>query len=344
MYRVEATNNDTVTRFIIKRPPYPMRPYGNNLYKIILMDTYQLAEKVIFLMSTKKKQTTTAYTSHNKHPVQLKETALGKSVQYDNTYNPDRLCAIARAPQRNDLGITGDTLPFYGKDYWHHYEVSWLTPQGKPAIAMAHINYDCHSPCLVESKSLKLYFNSLNSTSFASTSQITHTIQNDLENTVGVPVNVVIQPLYRQKNSPTVFHDLPGHCIDTLDITCETYTIQPHYLTTTTRHIEETLHSHLFKSNCPVTGQPDWGSICITYQGQKIDPAGLLRYLVSFRHHAAFHEQCIEKIFMDIMTQCQPCMLTVCGHYTRRGGIDINPYRSTHPIPPPIMQVRLMRQ
>lgn len=293
----------------------------------------------------KKKRTPPAAASPTSASL-AQHSELGKTSHYDTTYNPKRLCAIARTPQRHAMGIekthTG-AWPFFGMDYWHHYEVSWLTPHGKPVVAIAHIAYDCHSPYLIESKSLKLYFNSLNATAFTSIEQVTHTLKQDLENTVGVPVQLVLHPLHTLPSQP-VYQTLAGNCIDHLDVTCTAYTVQPHYLMTQEKQVQETLYSHLFKSNCLVTGQPDWGSIQITYQGKQIVRPHLLRYLISFREHTGFHEQCIEQIFMDILTHCQPRTLTVSGYYTRRGGIDINPYRSTQHRPVETLSTRLIRQ
>lgn len=257
------------------------------------------------------------------------DSDLGKQSSCDHTYNPDRLFPIPRAGKRIEIGIDLTApLPFTGFDCWNHYEVSWLNQKGKPMVATAEIIYDCSSPFIVESKSLKLYFNSFNQTSFKSIDLIKNIIQQDLEKILQSPVTVNISPLGESRQT-TTHAKLEGESIDDLDIDCTTYTIEPSYLTTLDEQVEETLCSDLLKSNCLVTNQPDWGSVQISYKGKKINREGLLRYLVSYRNHNEFHEQCIERIFMDIMTHCKPDELTVYGRYTRRGGIDINPYRTT---------------
>ncbi|PUT38627.1 NADPH-dependent 7-cyano-7-deazaguanine reductase QueF [Legionella taurinensis] len=253
---------------------------------------------------------------------------LGRKSDYDASYNPLRLYPIPRAGKRQEIGIHPEQLPFYGFDCWNHYEVSWLNEKGKPIVAMAEIDYDCRTPMLVESKSLKLYFNSFNNTRFKSLAEVVNTIKNDLEQRVQGEVRVAVHPLGSGMTLPLYEH-FNGECIDNLDVECSIYTVEPSFLTVTGEWVEETLYSDLLKSNCLVTNQPDWGSVQISYKGQKINREGLLQYLVSFRNHNEFHEQCIERIFIDIMRQCQPEELTVYGRYTRRGGLDINPYRST---------------
>lgn len=268
---------------------------------------------------------------------------LGQKSEYDHSYNPNRLYSIPRAGKRQEIGIHPDSLPFSGFDCWNHYEVSWLNDKGKPIVATAEIYYDCHSPKIVESKSLKLYFNSLNNTKFNSISSVEKIIKKDLEKAIDSEVFVIIHQL-RHSTAPHVCERFDGECIDDLDIECTTYTVDPGYLITHHEPVEETLYSDLLKSNCLVTHQPDWGSVQISYTGNKIDREGLLRYLVSFRNHNEFHEQCIERIFVDIMNHCQPKELTVYGRYTRRGGLDINPYRSTGQAEFKNLNVRLLRQ
>lgn len=271
------------------------------------------------------------------------QSELGKKTDYDQTYNPDRLYPIARAEKRSAIGIDPKALPFVGWDCWNHYEVSWLNTKGKPVVAIAELYYDCQSPCIIESKSLKLYFNSFNQTQFKETAVVEQTIQRDLEKVVGSSVTVIIHPL-NKPFMPPFQENFSGVCIDDLDIRCDTYTVNPEYLSAGDAVITETLYSNLLKSNCLVTHQPDWGSVQIRYTGKSINREGLLRYLVSFRNHNEFHEQCIERIFMDIMTRCKPTELTVYGRYTRRGGLDINPYRSTQPTDCQGMNLRLIRQ
>ena len=271
------------------------------------------------------------------------QSELGQKTQYDQQYNPDRLYPIARAGKRKEIGIDPNKLPFYGFDCWNHYEVSWLNTKGKPVAATAEIIYNCHSPLLIESKSLKLYFNSFNNTQFESDTVVAETVQRDIAERIQAEVSINIIPLNKSL-SPTIQQNFVGKCIDDLDIECSVYTVNPQFLNTSSSIVTETLTSNLLKSNCLVTNQPDWGSVQIHYHGPQIDRAGLLRYLVSFRNHNEFHEQCIERIFVDILKHCQPKELTVYGRYTRRGGLDINPYRSTQPTSPQGKNIRLQRQ
>lgn len=253
---------------------------------------------------------------------------LGKKTDYTSTYDPSLLFPIARLEQRHQLGIDSAKLPFFGFDCWNHYEVSWLNPNGKPMVAVAEIVYGCDSPYIIESKSMKLYFNSLNNTLFENVHSLETTIRNDLEKNVGTAIFIKITPLQNIKNENSI-QTFEGENIDHLDVHCHVYTVDPSFLVTEDMTITETLYSDLLKSNCLVTHQPDWASIQIAYTGRKISREGLLKYIVSFRNHNEFHEQCIERIFIDIMEKCHPTQLTVYGRYTRRGGLDINPYRST---------------
>lgn len=272
-----------------------------------------------------------------------KDSMLGKKTGYESTYNPKLLYQIPRAGKRLEIGIDPDALPFVGFDCWNHYEVSWLNNKGKPQVAIAEIIYDCHSPYIVESKSLKLYFNSFNNTKIKSIDELQHIIKKDLEEIIAMPVEVIIHEFSTIKATPIHAH-LDGECIDNLDISCDTYMVEPNYLITENAQVTETLYSDLLKSNCLVTNQPDWGSVQISYTGNKINREGLLKYIVSFRNHNEFHEQCIERIFADIMKQCKPTALTVYGRYTRRGGLDINPYRSTKQADYEELNIRLIRQ
>lgn len=268
---------------------------------------------------------------------------LGKKTEYDQAYNPKRLYPIARADKRKEIGINPNQLPFFGFDCWNHYEVSWLNEKGKPIVATAELYYDCTSPFIIESKSLKLYFNSFNNAKFKSINDVEKIIQKDLENVVESKVTVVINQLGHSKLT-SIHERFTGECLDNLDIECTKYSVEPTYLSTTNKLVQETLYSDLLKSNCLVTNQPDWGSVQIGYKGNKINRDGLLQYLVSFRNHNEFHEQCIERIFVDIMTYCKPKELTIYGRYTRRGGLDINPYRSTKNVGIKNMNYRLIRQ
>ena len=268
---------------------------------------------------------------------------LGQQSTYDNCYNPERLFAIPRAQKRKEINLDPSTLPFHGFDCWNHYEVSWLNPKGKPMVAIAVISYDCHSPFIVESKSLKLYFNSFNNHVFADVNNVCQTVSKDLSNCIDREVMVTITPLNEMTNQ-TLPASFSGICLDLLDIECSAYTVDASFLAVENEQIEEVVYSDLLKSNCLVTNQPDWGSVQIAYRGKKINHEGLLIYLVSFRNHNEFHEQCIERIFTDIMIRCQPESLTVNGRYTRRGGLDINPYRSTEPCSLDNKNIRLIRQ
>ncbi len=271
------------------------------------------------------------------------QSELGRSSDYDSHYNPDRLFAISRAVKRKEIGIDPNEPPFYGFDCWNHYEVSWLNEKGKPIVAIAEIIYDCTTPYLIESKSLKLYFNSFNNTLFKNSEEVKLTIERDLAKRLNGEVRVRILSL-KEKEFAMIKTIPKGECLDDLDVTCSVYLVEPQYLFVENKQVEEVLYSDLLKSNCLVTNQPDWGSVQIAYTGQQINREGLLKYLVSFRNHNEFHEQCIERIFIDIMYRCKPKKLTVYGRYTRRGGLDINPYRSTEKIEEQGLNQRLIRQ
>lgn len=268
---------------------------------------------------------------------------LGKKTVYEATYNPDKLLPISREPKRHEIGLQGNDLPFYGIDIWNHYEVSWLNEKGKPIVALAEIIYDCRSPVIIESKSMKLYFNTLNNTVFKDTETVRATIQKDIEECIKTPVtiNLITLSTYQDQALHAV---LPGIHLDSLDVDCTVYQTDPALLKTEAEEVEETVCSDLLKSNCLVTNQPDWCSVQISYKGKKINHESLLRYIVSFRNCNEFHEQCIEKIFMHIMQYCKPEKLTVYGRSTRRGGLDINSYRSTEKLAGCIQNLRLCRQ
>lgn len=278
-----------------------------------------------------------------KYHSQAKDSELGKQVEYDQTYNPKRLYAIPRSDNRNEIGITAAILPFFGFDIWNHYEVSWLNEKGKPIVATAEIIYDCSSPLIIESKSLKLYFNSLNNTRFKSIAEVEAIVKKDLEAEIKSAVTVNIKQL-GQNNVESIHASFSGICLDNLDVECTSYHVDPSFLTANNKQVEESVYSDLLKSNCLVTNQPDWGSVQIIYKGNEINREGLLKYIVSFRNHNEFHEQCIERIFVDIMSRCKPVELTVYGRYTRRGGLDINPFRSTKKVSLDKMNFRLVRQ
>ena len=256
------------------------------------------------------------------------ESELGKKSEYSATYSPQHLYPIPRAEKRREIGVDPDQLPFSGFDCWNHYEVSWLNEKGKPMVAIAELIYDCTSPKIIESKSLKLYFNSFNNTKIKGRTELERLIQKDVAARIEADVWVKIHPLEHSKHV-TIHESFTGVSIDELDVECSIYSVEPAFLSVSEEQVEEVLYSDLLKSNCLVTNQPDWGSVQIAYTGKKINHEGLLKYLISFRNHNEFHEQCIERIFIDIMNQCAPQKLTVYGRYTRRGGLDINPYRST---------------
>jgi 7-cyano-7-deazaguanine reductase len=272
------------------------------------------------------------------------QSELGKETQYDSHYSPEKLYPIPRKIRRDEIGLS-ERLPFIGFDIWNHYEVSWLNDKGKPIAAIAQIIYGCDSEYIIESKSMKLYFNSLNNTRFPDIETVQKTIAADLTAQLnGTFLHVTLIPLAKFKQQP-LLAGLDGTYLDDLDIECTEYHTQVSYLKTEPLFVEEILQSDLLKSNCLVTNQPDWCSIQIAYKGLKINHEGLLRYLVSFRNDNEFHEQCIEKIFVHILQHCNPEELTVYGRSTRRGGLDINSYRSTQPMNPlDIPNVRLCRQ
>lgn len=262
---------------------------------------------------------------HNKQD-DLTQSELGKKSAYKAQYDASLLFPIPRKHKRDEINVP-DVLPFRGVDVWNHYEVSWLNGKGKPVVALAEMIYGCDTPNIIESKSMKLYFNSFNNSRFENADIVRQHIEADLSERVGGRVEVRLFTLPLAKNEILHAH-FNGICLDVQDVACDQYTIDAGLLSVSSETVEEVLYSDLLKSNCLVTYQPDWGSVQITYKGRKIDHTGLLQYIVSFRNHNEFHEQCIERIFMDIMARCQPEELTVMGRYTRRGGIDINPMRT----------------
>ena len=268
---------------------------------------------------------------------QLVHAPLGKTSTYEETYNPAQLFPIARQPKREELGLTGSTLPFYGEDVWHAFELSWLNPKGKPVVALAQFTFPASAPYLLESKSFKLYLNTFNQTSFSSTDAVLACLVQDLSHAAGADVRVQLTPLTPSCPVRHFANPISGRCLDDYDIEIHTYTPQATLLSANfdAPAVEETLYSHLLKSNCPVTGQPDWGMLAVRYRGAPISHEGLLRYIVSFRQHNEFHEQCVERVFCDILAQCRPEALTVWARYTRRGGLDINPWRAMPGLPPP---------
>ncbi len=259
---------------------------------------------------------------------------LGKAVDYGNPYDPSLLFPIARATQRAALGL-GEELPFVGVDFWNAYELSWLDGRGKPRVALAEFRVPAASPHIVESKSFKLYLGSYAQSRFSDTDALRAQLIRDLSEATGAPVSVVLTPA--ASANAALIETLEGDLIDDLPIEISHYgPPRPDFLSSDPElRTDEVLVSHLLKSNCPVTGQPDWASLQIRYAGPRIARDGLLRYLVSYRNHSDFHEQCVERIFMDLMQQCAPTRLGVYARYTRRGGLDINPFRATPGLPLP---------
>ena len=267
---------------------------------------------------------------------------LGKTAAYQSQYAPELLFPIARQQKRDELQLTG-TMPFFGVDIWNAYELSWLNMRGKPQVAIATISAPADSPNIIESKSFKLYLNSFNQTRLANSDALLALLREDLSNGFGAPVHIALtQP---DGFEAVKMGELDGVLLDRLDIDVDQYTPSPALLTAARGEapVQETLVSHLLKSNCLVTGQPDWASVQVRYVGPQIEQEGLLRYLIGFREHNEFHEQCVERIFVDIMRQCAPQKLAVYARYTRRGGLDINPWRSNFSGPPP-KNLRTARQ
>ena len=272
----------------------------------------------------------------------LEALSLGKETQYHDQYDAGLLQGVPRSLNRDSLSLTAENLPFHGGDIWTMYELSWLNSKGLPQVAIGHVELDATTENLIESKSFKLYLNSFNQTRFESWDIVEKTLLKDLTICAKGKVNLTIYPLSHFTSQPIV--DFAGECIDEQDIEIDNYQFDAQWLneSTTDTLVEETLVSHLLKSNCLITNQPDWGSVAIQYKGKKIDREKLLRYLVSFRQHNEFHEQCVERIFHDIMQLCAPETLTIYARYTRRGGLDINPWRSNCEFVPEIS--RLARQ
>jgi 7-cyano-7-deazaguanine reductase len=273
-----------------------------------------------------------------KNATVLSKLTLGENTEYSSQYNPDLLQAVPRSLNRDDLAIDQQHLPFVGEDVWYGFELSWLNPKGKPVVAVAEFRFSCRSENIVESKSFKLYLNSFNQTKFDTIKSVEQRLIADLSAITNSSAQV---RLFGVEHCPElVIAEQVNECvcIDNEDISIETYQYDAQLLCTVLDAetqdndtvIDEALVSHLLKSNCLITNQPDWASIYITYRGKKINHGILLKYLISFRQHSEFHEQCVERIYCDLQKYCQPEELTVFARYTRRGGLDINPFRSSH--------------
>ena len=255
------------------------------------------------------------------------DTPLGRKTDYIDTYTPSLLCSVARWDGREELDLDAEAMPFHGMDTWNAYELSWLDRRGKPMVAMAEIQVPCTSRNLVESKSLKLYLNSFANTRFESIQAVSEAIEQDVSACAEGVVDVKVMTLGQSARQPA--WEPVGACVDQIDLAIDSYEYDPDFLVTEQGpERTETFFSHLLRSCCPVTGQPDWATLVVRYTGSPISPAGLLRYIVSFRNHSGFHEQVIEQVYMDILRHCSPRHLSVYGRFTRRGGLDINPFRS----------------
>ena len=266
---------------------------------------------------------------------ELSKLTLGKSTEYCSEYTAELLQGVPRSLNRDDLVLESKNLPFVGEDVWYGYELSWLNEKGKPVVAVAEFRFACTSDNIVESKSFKLYLNSFNQTRFASIKEVEQVLTKDLSKIAGSPAKVSLfgvdhcPALVIAKNLDNCF------CIDGEDISIDSYQYDAQLLIQAQKkgeraQIEEHLVSHLLKSNCLITNQPDWASIYIHYRGKAINHATLLKYLISFRQHNEFHEQCVERIYCDLQQYCQLEELTIFARYTRRGGLDINPFRSSN--------------
>jgi len=285
------------------------------------------------------------------------DSPLGKPAAYVDQYDASLLFPIPRAGKRAEIGITAQA-PFFGADQWSAFELSWLNLRGKPQVALAHFTVPCETLNIVESKSFKLYLNSFNNTRFADVDAVRSRLRADVTEAVwrgatsgaatsSIGVNIVLPEMFDREP----VHELDGLSLDRLDVECSHFTPAPELLRVEEgareeeddAPVSEVLTSNLLKSNCLVTGQPDWASVQISYSGAPINHEGLLQYLVSFRNHNEFHEQCVERIFMDLWTRCKPTRLAVYARYTRRGGLDINPFRTSYPQALPA-NVRTARQ
>jgi 7-cyano-7-deazaguanine reductase len=255
------------------------------------------------------------------------DSSLGKEVSYQFNYDPSVLFPIPRQQGRSRIGLALDeALPFVGVDIWTGFEISWLNSKGKPEVRIAEFFIPCTSQFLVESKSFKLYLNTFNQTRFDSEADVLKAMINDLSKVTESDVNVSLHAVDARQFLSSGEEAL---CIDGLDVEIEDYAPNDQLLEVdSTQQVSETLMSHLLRSNCPVTGQPDWGTVVIKYSGNKLNHEALLKYLISFRQHTGFHEQCVEEIYLDLMKVTEPNSLEVYARYLRRGGLDINPYRA----------------
>ncbi len=270
----------------------------------------------------------------------LRASPLGHAAIYPDRLDPGVLFPVDRAPQRQELGL-GTMLPFGGVDLWTVYELSWLDAAGKPQVAIATMVVPAESPRIVESKSVKLYFTGFNLARFDSEAEVVAALTHDLSNAAGAAVEVTLTPSHGAGALPQA--EFEGVCLDALPLAFDDCAPVPEALVAAGTECTESFYTRLFRSVCPVTGQPDFACVQVNYRGARIEPAGLLRYLVSFRRHPGFHEHCVERIFTDLWRRCAPAALSVYARFTRRGGIDINPWRSSGGGRPPV-HVRTARQ
>ena len=285
--------------------------------------------------------------THYQNAAELSKLTLGKNTDYCSEYNADLLQGVPRSLNRDDLRLNKSNLPFVGEDVWYGYELSWLNLKGKPVVAVAEFRFSCTSENIVESKSFKLYLNSFNQTHFESIKAVESILIKDLSKVSGAQAKVSLFGVDHCPALDIAKSNEQSVCIDSEDISIDNYQYNAKLLTSAQNNendtiIEESLVSHLLKSNCLITNQPDWATIYIQYRGNKLNRATLLEYLISFRQHNEFHEQCVERIYCDLQQYCQLDELTVFARYTRRGGLDINPFRSSHTIKAPF--ARTLRQ
>lgn len=272
----------------------------------------------------------------------LVTTVLGKDTVYSNEYNPGVLQPIERKLGRAAVKVQAPN----GFDLWRLYELTYLNKAGIPCAAIGCISVPADSPCIVESKSLKLYIGSFTQTKFADLNEVAAVITHDLNAILGTEVTVQLWDLEKaQEAAPFAVREFPGELIDiTGGVVLSDFTYNPELLQ---RHegsrVEETVRTNLLRTLCPVTGQPDHASVMIRYQGEQINHQELFAYLMSLRMHRGFHEQCVEMIYSDIKTRLKPDRLEVAAAFTRRGGIDINPVRSDFEVTQDIV-VRTLRQ
>lgn len=271
------------------------------------------------------------------------QSPLGQVSAYIDQYDASLLFPIPRQDKRSEIGLSEASLPFSGMDIWNAYELSWLTLKGKPVVALAEFYIPAHSPNIIESKSFKLYLNSFNQSRYDNIQEVQALLEADLSAAAGADVHVTVVPLHQMAHLADIA-EFSAECIDDLDIDVDCYQTDPSLLhADADTVVTERLQSHLLKSNCLVTGQPDWGSVLIEYTGPKVDRKALLKYLISFRQHNEFHEQCVERIFTDLKRHCGCESLTVYARYVRRGGLDINPFR-TNDVGKRPENIRLIRQ